>query len=60
MGWANASNTPFRLYKHFNHEGGIATPVSMPQFDENAEANELLASAEALLRWVLEAYPEVV
>ncbi len=25
-GWANASNTPWRLYKHFNHEGGIATP----------------------------------
>ena len=25
-GWANASNTPWRLYKHFNHEGGIASP----------------------------------
>lgn len=25
-GWANASNTPWRLYKHFNHEGGIAVP----------------------------------
>jgi arylsulfatase A-like enzyme len=25
-GWANASNTPFRLYKHFDHEGGISTP----------------------------------
>jgi arylsulfatase len=24
--WANASNTPWRLYKHFNHEGGIASP----------------------------------
>ena len=24
--WANASNTPFRKYKHFTHEGGIATP----------------------------------
>ncbi|MCU0419906.1 MAG: arylsulfatase [Cyclobacteriaceae bacterium] len=24
--WANASNTPFRLYKHWAHEGGIATP----------------------------------
>ena len=31
--WANASNTPFRLYKHWVHEGGIATPliVSWPQ-----------------------------
>jgi arylsulfatase A-like enzyme len=25
--WANVSNTPFRLYKHFVHEGGIATPL---------------------------------
>lgn len=24
--WANASNTPFRLYKHWVHEGGISTP----------------------------------
>ena len=25
--WANVSDTPFRLYKHFVHEGGIATPL---------------------------------
>lgn len=25
--WAAMSNTPFRLYKHFNHEGGINTPM---------------------------------
>jgi arylsulfatase A-like enzyme len=25
-GWANASNTPFRMYKHWVHEGGIASP----------------------------------
>jgi arylsulfatase len=24
--WANVSDTPFRLYKHFTHEGGISTP----------------------------------
>lgn len=24
--WANASNAPFRLYKHYCHEGGIRTP----------------------------------
>lgn len=24
--WGNASNTPFRLYKHYAHEGGISTP----------------------------------
>ena len=25
--WANLSNTPFRLYKHWIHEGGISTPL---------------------------------
>lgn len=27
LAWANLSNTPFRLYKHWVHEGGIATPL---------------------------------
>ena len=27
MPWANASNTPLRLYKHYIHEGGISTPL---------------------------------
>ncbi len=26
-GWANASNTPFRLYKQHDHEGGINVPL---------------------------------
>lgn len=25
--WTNVSNTPFRRYKHWVHEGGIATPL---------------------------------
>jgi arylsulfatase len=25
--WANVSNTPFRTYKHWVHEGGISTPL---------------------------------
>jgi arylsulfatase len=25
--WATLENTPFRRYKHYNHEGGIATPL---------------------------------
>jgi arylsulfatase len=25
--WGNVSNTPFRLYKHWVHEGGIASPL---------------------------------
>ena len=24
--WGNCANTPFRLYKHYSHEGGISTP----------------------------------
>jgi arylsulfatase A-like enzyme len=27
MCWANVGNTPFRLYKHFTHEGGIIGPM---------------------------------
>lgn len=27
VGWANASNTPFRRYKHWVHEGGISSPL---------------------------------
>ena len=35
--WANASNTPFRLYKKWVHEGGIATPfiVKWPDVIKN-------------------------
>jgi arylsulfatase A-like enzyme len=27
MSWAFVENTPFRLFKHYNHEGGISTPL---------------------------------
>ncbi|MDP6631454.1 MAG: arylsulfatase [Kiritimatiellia bacterium] len=27
LNWANVSNTPFRRYKHFVHEGGSSTPL---------------------------------
>ncbi|MFC1766537.1 sulfatase/phosphatase domain-containing protein, partial [Planctomycetota bacterium] len=27
QGWANVSNTPFREYKHYVHEGGVSTPL---------------------------------
>jgi len=27
QGWANVSNTPFREFKHWTHEGGISTPL---------------------------------
>ncbi len=25
--WAHLNNTPFRMYKHYNHEGGTSTPL---------------------------------
>jgi arylsulfatase A-like enzyme len=40
--WANVSNTPFREYKHWVHEGGISTPLvahwpaGIPQARRNA------------------------
>ncbi|MDE0836653.1 MAG: arylsulfatase [Akkermansiaceae bacterium] len=27
INWANVSNTPFRLYKHYVHEGGSSSPL---------------------------------
>ena len=27
MNWANLTNTPFRRFKHFTHEGGVSTPL---------------------------------
>jgi len=26
-GWSTTANTPFRLHKHWNHEGGISSPL---------------------------------
>jgi arylsulfatase A-like enzyme len=44
-GWANVSNTPFREYKHWVHEGGIATPliVHWPKGIPAALHNQLLS-----------------
>ncbi len=39
--WANASNTPFRLYKHWVHEGGIASPLIAHWPSGIPAANEL-------------------
>lgn len=37
INWANASNTPFKLYKHWVHEGGISAPcvISWPGMISN-------------------------
>jgi arylsulfatase A-like enzyme len=38
--WANASNTPFRMFKHWVHEGGISTPF-IAYFPEKIEGGQL-------------------
>ncbi|SVD48860.1 uncharacterized protein METZ01_LOCUS401714, partial [marine metagenome] len=39
--WANVSNTPFREYKHWVHEGGVATPLIVHWPDGIAAKNKL-------------------
>jgi arylsulfatase len=47
--WANVSNTPFRLYKHWVHEGGIATPLIVHWPDRVKAKNELRHQAGHLI-----------
>ncbi|MFD2116415.1 arylsulfatase [Paenibacillus yanchengensis] len=43
--WANLSNTPFRLYKCWVHEGGIATPFIVHWPEEIIAAGQLRHTA---------------
>lgn len=49
--WANASNTPFRLYKHFVHEGGIATPLiaSWPRTIRSARIDDSIIHVQDIM-----------
>ncbi|MCS5538963.1 MAG: arylsulfatase [Roseibacillus sp.] len=40
-GWANLSNAPFRMYKRYTHEGGVATPLIVHWPDEVKSRGEL-------------------
>ena len=40
-GWATVSNTPFREYKHWVHEGGISTPLIMHWPKRSARSGQL-------------------
>lgn len=62
--WANLSNTPFREYKHWIHEGGISTPLIV-SWPDRIEAGVLRTQAHQLpdvMATLLEAagaeYPE--
>ena len=39
--WATVSNTPFRMFKHFTHEGGISTPLIVHWPNEVKRKGEL-------------------
>ena len=45
LGWANVSNTPFREYKHWVHEGGISTPLVRPLAARNRRQGRAPAAA---------------
>ena len=64
-GWANASNTPWRMYKHYSHEGGISTPciVHWPAgFGRRSQIENAPAHLIDLMPTIVEAsgaqYPE--
>jgi arylsulfatase len=40
-GWANLSNAPFRMYKRYTHEGGVATPLIVHWPDKVRARGEL-------------------
>lgn len=48
-GWANVSNTPFREYKHFVHEGGISTPLIAHWPDHIKRHGELVTEPAHLI-----------
>jgi arylsulfatase len=62
--WANASNAPFRLYKHWVHEGGISTPfiVQWPSVIDEPRIEHTVAHAVDFMATCLDAagvpYPE--
>ena len=47
--WANVSNTPFREYKHFVHEGGISTPFVVHWPEGIKAKNELRSEPSHLI-----------
>ena len=46
--WANASNTPFRLFKRWVHEGGISTPFIVSWPDRIKQARIVAEPAQVI------------
>jgi arylsulfatase A-like enzyme len=47
--WANASNTPFRFYKHYIHEGGISSPLVVHWPDKIKDTGQYRAQVGHLI-----------
>lgn len=64
--WANASNTPFRRYKHWVHEGGISSPLiaHWPAVVKSGKLTEQVGHVVDLMATCLDIadadYPETV
>lgn len=56
IGWTNASNTPYRLYKQFTHLGGVADPliVSWPKGMESGKVRQQFVHVIDLMPTILE------
>lgn len=65
--WANAGNTPLRLYKHYVHEGGSATPFFIhwpkhitPQADWYLEPGQIHDIMPTILDVAGASYPDTL
>jgi arylsulfatase len=57
-GWANLSNTPYRLFKQYDHEGGIHTPMIAhwpEKIKETGTVSSTLSHLVDLMPTILEA-----
>lgn len=63
--WANVSNTPFRMYKHWVHEGGISTPfiIHYPKLIKEHRIDDQVAHVMDIMPTCIELaetkYPEL-
>jgi arylsulfatase A-like enzyme len=63
--WANVCNTPFRMFKHWVHEGGIATPFIAYYPKEikggtiSRQPGHIIDLMPTFLEWAGGKYPEI-
>ena len=57
--WSELSNTPFKYYKHFSHEGGIATPL-IAHWPKGIADNAIAQSFENTPSHVIDILPTLI